>query len=255
MNLLNKNFEADTLSEEDFLELLEEDDWFILFQTVRRNDLPLNYIEKLCFYKNNKVRQELVKYQTLSTNQIDKLCKDSCESVRLELVKKHANKLSEDNIINLSNDNNFLVLAEIALNTNTPLNIVNKLSEHKNSNIRKNIATRIDLSFDLIEKLAEDNDAEVIIEITKRKNLSFNLIEKLANHKKNYIKTEIMRREDLPIQLLKKLQKEEEIQKRSDFLWLKENNLLKDTYTTEEIIKMSFSFFDNIKKFALIKLS
>jgi hypothetical protein len=108
-----------------------------------------------------------------------------------------------------------------------------------------------------IEKLAKDDSLEVRAIIAERKDLPFDIIKKLAyeeGDENRWIRAAIAQRADLPLEIIQKLSKDKNILikkimiDRKDYQWLKMNDLLKESYTKEDYIKMSLSEFDNLRK-------
>ena len=61
----------------------------------------------------------------------------------------------------MSEDNSWRVRSNVAMNRNTPINTLDKLSKNKNTDVKLNIALNINTPIDVLKKLSEDEDIYV----------------------------------------------------------------------------------------------
>jgi formylglycine-generating enzyme required for sulfatase activity len=178
------------LSDIDMYELIKN------FQTKDRDaiqtlaqhpELPTELVDKLARHDNPRVRSLIALRRDISDQMNEILLNDSNESVRQCIGLKLNLDLSEQAI----RDQLFLVQASfrqadiakrilISKRSDLPMDLLIKLSEDEDEDVRSVIAEQTKLSNDLVTKLAFDTDWSVRFKIAKRADLSQELVRKLA---------------------------------------------------------------------------
>lgn len=187
--------------------------------------------------------------QTFHINQLDEVCEKFRVPVEIkqDVIKHHQENIGNDdmsaNILEqLKTENNGALNHAVAFATenqelleemlslfgydrkmkviitnkeNLTENLIKKLSEDKDFNVRLSIANRVDLSDNIIKNLAKDHTSIVRCTIANRLELSEPLIQELAKHQEWDVRAIIAERNDVSKSILYELAKDEDSMVRS----------------------------------------
>jgi len=207
------------LSDIDMYELIK------IFQTkdhdgiqvlAQHPELPTELVDKLARHDDPTVRLLIALRRDISDQVNEILLNDSNESVRQCIGLKLNLDLSEQAIRNLlflsqTSFTNSMDIAKrilISKRSDLPMDLLIKLSEDEDEDVRSVIAEQTKLSNDLVTKLAFDTDWSVRFKIAKRADLSQELVRKLAaddGEESWAVRKAIGWRNDLPAEVTEQL--------------------------------------------------
>ena len=128
--------------------------------------------EKVALLDNPKTNQEYL--NILSTDN---------DFVIRQKVASHKNTSPETLKKMFKNESKGLIVRKIAINPNTPVEILEELSNSLDNTIRKCVASNVSINEKIMNILVEDKELLVKIELAKNKNTATSVLKILANKK------------------------------------------------------------------------
>lgn len=128
----------------------------------------------------------------------------------------------------------------IAQNSNTPIELMQKLSDDKNEYILEHLAKNPSLPIELMWKLSKDDDSDVRTFLARNPNLSIEVMQKLSEDEYGDVRDNLEENPNLPIEILQKFIKNHNSKKAKTRLYLLSLN------------KKANSKYDKLLKFAKI---
>lgn len=224
--ILNKIAQSEKASG-NLLDKLSENEDSIIRKNVAKNiHTPPETLEKMFFkesggtYDSDTIKLSILDNPNVSSEFIDKLAEDENEETRIHIVNN--SKTSVETLKKLAKDEHYNVKEAILENEKCDADVLKALvesgnvkSHYYNMNIFERIASHANVTPEILDKLAEDKDDEVRKVVAQNSKTKTETLAKLANDKSEEVRLNVAINNNTMPELLDKLSKDKDLDVRS----------------------------------------
>ena len=159
--------------------------------------------------RNVKIAKQLVRIAKMLVSSTGDDIESMSTDEKINLAK---NKNASPEILEkLADDEDANVRYYVAENPKTPADILKKLArEDEESGVRQAVAYNPNTPADILKKLAEDKDDDVKWAVAANTKTPVDILKKLADDKDDYVKSAVVDNPNAPVEVLKKLAEDED---------------------------------------------
>jgi 3-methyladenine DNA glycosylase AlkC len=209
---LNNNFPIDeipeSLAEEMFLSLSEDDDTTVGRWVAANPNTPLNVLSVLANDAADYIREGVASNPSTPPDALRVLANDEDRYVRQKVAANPNTPLDVLHV--LSKDKDSYVRQGVAENPNTPLDVLRLLAKDKDSYVRRWVADQPNTPLDVLHVLSKDKDRYVRQDVAKNPNTPLDVLRILAKDKDTSVRLEVAKNPNTPLDVLRLLAKDKD---------------------------------------------